>query len=497
MPEPERGGTVPARAGPPGPDPYDGRLDLDALDAPVDLDVIGTDLAGPLLGERIARILERSGVAPFVRRHRRTLVVGSVTTVLALGLLGSWWFARPVPLSAAPLLLVKTSGPDSTQVRVRPTGRGLADLTLDVAVASAERPGVTVVLVSLTGPGLSRVAGGAASPVGTANGDTETRVSAVLDCASPSGSADALRADPSGFGVEVRRTAPGGEVRVDTVPLVGAQRLALVVRQTCLQAVADRELRTTSLTATPLAGVAAADLAVTVHDAGTGPWPELRVSMLGQPWVVNIGRATDLAPGGTTTLRARLWLQDCADPSAALAGGLQVRTSFAAVDTVPYSTDNAGNTFRLPVDAAARKQVTDAFAGVCSSAVPAATVTVADVHGGATGTTAGTVDLTLTVHAEGAALMEVDAGGPTAGGELTPLDAPVHLDHGTGVLHATWTLPVCADLLAAGVPRFGIALVSFDANGGERRPYLMPVRGEALRVALVRLCGEAARGLVP
>jgi hypothetical protein len=93
--------------------------------------------------------------------------------------------------------------------------------------------------------------------------------------------------------------------------------------------------------------------------------------------------------------------------------------------------------------------------------------------------------------------MEVDAGGPTAGGELTPLDAPVHLDHGTGVLHATWTLPVCADLLVAGLPRFGVALVSFDANGGERRPYLMPVRGEALRVALVRLCGEAARGLVP
>jgi hypothetical protein len=497
VPDAERGGTGPVRAGPPPHDPLDGRLDLDALDAPVDLDVIGTEPAGGVLPERLRGALERSGVAPFVRRHRHALAVGSVTAALALGLLGSWWLARPAPLPAAPLLLVKASGPDSTQVRVRPTDRGLVDLTLDVAVASVERPGVAVALLSLTGPALSPVAGAAASPVDTATGDTVTGVSAALDCASPSAGADALRADPSDFGVEVRRTAPEGEVRVDTVPLVGAQRLAQVVRGTCLQAAAGRELTTTALTATPLEGVAAADLEVAVHNGGTREWPELRVSLLGQPWVVGMGSATDLAPGATATLRARLWLQDCADPSAALAGGLQVRTSFAAVDTIPYSADNAGNTFRLPVDAAARKRMTDAFAAVCSSAVPAATATAADVHSGATDTSAGTIDLTLTVHAKGAALLEVDAGGPTAGGELTPIDAPVHLDHGTGVLHATWTLPGCSDLLVAGIPRFGVALVSFDASGGERRPYLMPVRGEPLRVALVRVCGEAARTLVP
>ena len=39
-------------------------------------------------------------------------------------------------------------------------------------------------------------------------------------------------------------------------------------------------------------------------------------------------------------------------------------------------------------------------------------------------------------------------------------------------------------------------LISFDSGAGEGRPYLMPLTGEALRVALVRLCGVEAEGVV-
>jgi len=41
-----------------------------------------------------------------------------------------------------------------------------------------------------------------------------------------------------------------------------------------------------------------------------------------------------------------------------------------------------------------------------------------------------------------------------------------------------------------------VNLLALDASGGERRPYSMPIAGEALRVALARICGPAVSVLV-
>ena len=102
MPEAHRGGsTASSRPGDtayPSGSGLDGRLDLDDLDAPLDLDVIGAGSDGPLLSEHVRRLLESSGIAPFVRRHRAVVVAAGLLTALVLGSAGWWWISRPVPL---------------------------------------------------------------------------------------------------------------------------------------------------------------------------------------------------------------------------------------------------------------------------------------------------------------------------------------------------------------------------------------------------------------
>lgn len=498
MPDAPRGGS--AASSRPGATAYpsglDGRLDLDDLDTPLDLDVIGADPEHSLLSEHVRRVLESSGVAPFVRRHCAAVVAVGLVTALVLGSAGWWWVSRPVPLPDAPLLLVKTSGPDQEQVTLDAGGGSVVGLTLSVAVASVERVGVAVELVSLTGPGLSPPTSGRVSLVDTSLTDSVATVSASLDCTSPATAAAAIAAEPGDFGVVVRRVAPEGESREDAITLVGAQRLAQLVRSTCVQAAADRELEVASVRVTPVAGVAAADLEIELTNAPDRVWPGVRISTRALPWLVNMHSPTDLAAGGSAPLHARLWLQDCADPAGALSGGLRLRASFSADDLEPNAPDNVGNTFSVPLDTGELTRLSAAFAGLCTSPAPSATVTQAIVHSGGSDSTAGTLELTLVVRAEDAALVEVGSGIATAGGTLTPFDSPVHLTRGSGVLHAGWELPRCSDLLASGLPRFSVNLVSLDA-ASERRPYSLALDGEALQDSLRRVCGATAEGLVP
>jgi len=474
----------------------EGRLDLDHLDAPLDLDVIGADPERPLLSEHLSRVLAEAGVSLLVRRHRTAVVAASVVAAVVVAGTGTWWASRPEPLPDPPRVRVTASGSDQTELAVDTSDGRVVGITLDVGVASRERAGVAVQLVSLTGPGLSPPSGPVPAVDATVP-DFVATVSASLDCTDPWAVRAALSAGSADFGVVLRRRAPEGEVRDEQVGLIGAQHLAEVVRQTCLQVAAARELRAISVTAAPLDGVAAATLTITVRNTGSRTWPGLRMSTRDLPWVVNARPATDLAAGSTVALKARLWLQDCADPSAALAEGLTLRTSFAADDAVPGAADNAGDTFSLPLGAAALAPVSAAFSAFCSSAVPVATVRQSAVATGGSDASAGTLELTIDVAAQGAAILEIDRGATTAGGRLTPIESPVPLVHGVGTLHATWVLPRCADLLAAGLPTLSVSLVTLGSPGGDRRPYLVPISGEALRDGLAEVCGDTATVLVP
>jgi hypothetical protein len=189
VPDPQRGGT--AASSRPGATAYpagsrlDGRLDLDDLEAALDLDVIGADPERSLLSERVRRVLESSGVASVVSRHRVSVVAVGVLAALVLGSAAWWWASRPVPLPDAPRVLVKTSGPDQEQVTVDAGDGRVVGLTLSVAVASVERTGVGIELLRLTGPGLSAPTSGRVSLVDTSLTDSVSTVSAALDCTSP------------------------------------------------------------------------------------------------------------------------------------------------------------------------------------------------------------------------------------------------------------------------------------------------------------------------
>jgi hypothetical protein len=57
-------------------------------------------------------------------------------------------------------------------------------------------------------------------------------------------------------------------------------------------------------------------------------------------------------------------------------------------------------------------------------------------------------------------------------------------------------MPRCADLVATGLPALSVSLVTFNDAGGERRPYVVGLTGDPLRVELRRVCGDAAAALV-
>ncbi|HSN06531.1 MAG TPA: hypothetical protein VLV82_04230, partial [Candidatus Angelobacter sp.] len=154
MPGARRERPASTRVGAPAYDRLEGRLDLDALDAPVDLDVVAGGADAPLLAERVAEVLERLGVTPFVRRHRRSVSVVVVAAAGVLVGLGAWWTSRPEPLPPTPHVLVTASGSDRSQIGLSPAAGGLVRVRLDVAVVSSERAGVAVTLLGLTGPAL-------------------------------------------------------------------------------------------------------------------------------------------------------------------------------------------------------------------------------------------------------------------------------------------------------------------------------------------------------
>ena len=134
-------------------DPLDGRLDLDDLDAPLDLESIGDDHDDPYLSERVRAWLDEKGVLAWVRRHRVVLASASAVAIVAVSIAGISYARRPVPLPAQPRLVLTSSGADADQVQVDTTSRPRT-LTLSVVLTSAEARGVTMRLVGLTGPGL-------------------------------------------------------------------------------------------------------------------------------------------------------------------------------------------------------------------------------------------------------------------------------------------------------------------------------------------------------
>ena len=81
----------------------------------------------------------------------------------------------------------------------------------------------------------------------------------------------ALQSGPGDYALDLQRTAPGGDVRTDRVPLVGSATLVDLVHRACLQIAADRDGRGVAMLRIDVAdGVGTVSIAVAPRERGVG-----------------------------------------------------------------------------------------------------------------------------------------------------------------------------------------------------------------------------------
>ena len=472
--------------------PGDGRLDLDSLDLTTDLenlDVIGEERPTPR--ERLVGWLEPTGLLPFLARHRALATTTAVVVALALVAGTVWWVRRPTPLPAQPHVFARAAGADPTASLVLDPGSGVvAGVRQNVLVSSAEAPGVALRLVGVTGPGLAPDPALPGVDIDLSRTDRPVMVGAALACTAPASTTAALQSGPGDYALDLQRTAPGGDVRTDRVPLVGSATLVDLVHRACLQIAADRDLRVTGLVASAVPGVVAVNLDVTIDNSSARSWTGLHVAAAAQPVVTNDGREVQLEPGTTGHLRARLWPTDCADPGASLRKGISVDADLGP-DGRPPSESSTTSTVQLRVGGPFVDQVVRVAAGICGTEPPRGTVSWARLREGGGQGSAGIVDFGLTVTAPGVGIVEIDhLGDVEAYGEVFAFQSPAHVIDGTAAVTMQWRTPSCQTILDNGLPVLHVVLA-----GDVRRPYLVPMSGEALRPVLARLCGAEVAAL--
>lgn len=159
----------------------DGRLELDELGAVLDDATSlpqGETLEDPHDSPSLRERLEDAGVLPWIRRHR--VITGAVagTAALAMAVIAFRAWTAPPPLD----LDITATVVDATGA-LRGGGAAGEVLTGTYSVTGT-RPGETVEVISVSGPGLrTGTAIPAALPVGGPDPDFD--VSAVIDCDDP------------------------------------------------------------------------------------------------------------------------------------------------------------------------------------------------------------------------------------------------------------------------------------------------------------------------
>ncbi|MGE0818316.1 MAG: hypothetical protein AB7O74_06585 [Candidatus Nanopelagicales bacterium] len=468
-------------------DPLDGRLDLDHLDDATPLDVLGDDVDDrPLLSERIRDGLERSGVLPWIRRHRALAAGIAAAAAVAVVVAGVWWEGRPKPM-ADPRVSVTTGGNEPARLILDASTGLVTAITQLVLVRSDEPTGTTVDTVGVEGPGLQRPQ----SRVITAQpGDTVTgAVTSQVECSTEEASTAVARAHADDYVVRIRRTSALGEVREDTVPLSGSEEWLSDVRSSCVQIAAERDLEVQAVDVRPVDGVIATDVRLQVHNSSDQPWSGMRVSTDAGPTIVANGQDVDIAPGQSAWVPVRLWPDDCTDPVAPLAQGVPLR---AAIGDQEVGLERLNPSFTLPLSPAELDTVAAALRSICTATPPTSTIVRARVAGGTTEESAGTLTMYVDVTAPGAFLVEVQTQPPDARGLVTPFETPTQVVDGVARIHLTWVLPQCFDLLSSGAPELSVRLVADDV----RRPYLLRLHGDPLRLNVDRLCGSTVASVV-
>lgn len=343
----------------------DGRLDLDDLGHVIEQassldDVVGTDDPRPTLRER----LESRGALPWVRRHRLALA-GVAAVVVAVGAIG-WIRHDPRPADDG---LPHVAVADSISQPGLTSDTGTLSTIYTIV---AERPGDTVALRGITGPGIR--ASSVGRPVLDSRDDARasTPVIAVLGCDDPR----ALDAREDQYRLLVRRTDGYGRTVETSVPLPGGSqnRWGLTIGGECLRTLATARLDVLSVRATPVPDRAQVLLEVDVHNRLDR---DLALDVPGYPWMPVRPDSTSITvPAGTTrTLRVTESMGNCAVPhleglvlSADGQTGQSVvdRTLDVFVRTLSTSAEPASTGVTLTWSAAQAPPVTAAFAAACA-----------------------------------------------------------------------------------------------------------------------------------
>jgi hypothetical protein len=465
-------------------DPLDGRLDLDDLDAPLDLESIGDDHDHPYLSERLRGWLEEKGVIAWVRRHRVPLAGACALVVAAVAVAGVSYARRPVPLPEQPRLVLTSSGADADQVQVDTSGDEPV-LSLSMVLTSAEARGVRMTLLGLLGPGLVENPRAIPEEVDPAEPDRVLRTSALLRCGTPELLAAVLSATPQAYAVSVRRTSAEGATRVDAVPLRGGSRLHAVILQQCVQARADVELDVTGVRLAPLTDAVGLSMDITVEAIGGNAWNFERVVSTPASAITSDAGPTYASPDTPARLQADLYPTDCAHPLRDVAGGIAVQAAPAGA-----SVDGAAGTqVMLPLPSTVRTSIVQLLSVQCGDRPVTATIDQVITHAGGGADSAGTLELRMHLQAPGAFVVPIEDT-TTDAGRLRPDESPVHPVDGVATAVVTWKVPPCSRLAVTRVPKLVVSAVVLSGDSAIQRPYLVELVGDNMRVGITRLCGD-------
>lgn len=479
----------------------EGRLELDEdgrlLEGDRVVDLV--DLEDPEAVEDVAPSRVRpwvdEHVAPWARAHRRGLVVTGTVAALVLGSL-AWVATRPPYIAPTVGLQLDNAILDGNDLGGPEIDA--RDLLSVAYTARATTPGDRVEIRGLTGPGLVEPTG---DPV-TITSDELGRVvlGARVECRDPG----IASAQPTSYGLSVRRTAADGDV-LETVTPLGppTTELDLAVASHCLgeRAASDLVVEPGEVQGRP--GVPTASVSFVVRNTGPVPLTVATQRRASTGIELDLSPTVRVDPGSSVAIATQALVHDCrTTPALPAVSTLPNAQEWAAPDspaiTLQVGLGRATALASYPTDGARLgRELADA---VCSGK-PRVSAVLESAEGARTTRGGWQVQATYRMRTDGVRVRvgrehfdgpAVGAGSflttPTGKAQGTPwVIAPTFLDGGAGRLTVTVSGASCEDALTSPTA----TTLPLGVTMPDRTVYSFEVPADDGRVqaAAMRACG--------
>ena len=357
----------------------DGRLELDDLGAIIDR---STSLDGPATrptdllegaeGPSWSERLETSGVTPWLRRHR--VAVASVVAVAVLAAAGATTYVRtrPAPDDAVIAVGVMDTDPYGSS----PIGAQNGVLSFAYTV-TPQRPGDTVRVLGLDGPGVRASSAVTTEVTDDATGQFVIALNVVPGCDDPRIAKPAYGA----YRLHVERANALGQVQdgFTDVPSGSVARWPDQILATCLQQWVDEQVTTEAVTVTPDPRTFSLTIEARVRSTLAH---DLALNLFNQGGAVSLGDQAGMITAGTTSVvPLHFSVTDCSSPTWEFSrdprsgnpiDGMPLYSSY--VDAA-ISSDSSQAYVVLHWDHATQRRIESSFQSMCAGR-PTAAVTV-------------------------------------------------------------------------------------------------------------------------